>query len=444
MKTIAELNTAIAGTRGLPVDIVDFHKTQSLREGTVSSGGKALLTYFKPYLEQANWTDGNFGMTPAARKASKEAAQLAAAHAMLNRLRMGKKALAYEATTAGVDLPTFTRQLLITISRAYAQLFTLQLFGILPLTQPTGRLHFKDYQYDQNFNGTVANPTPTISQGDRIDDITKFNPDFYKIAEGQFANKVKIHYSNLDISVSDYRVIAEWTDQLADDAMAVYDTDAEQALMDQMAQEMARVVDRTMIAAVLNNVPSANTYTWTQQPNGSNGTINYSTADMANRREYDQTLVSDGIMTTLNKIRITRKYSQDDAYPNWAVCGTNFSLALMKAQSFRPVDKGIEMQVQTGALRDLGDLTTMGIRFMVDVMLDSNTCIFGRKPTAKNDPGIYWAPYVNLQPTRDLYDPETGTTTRGVRSRFAVAQPNTGVNPASSQLADIYGKLTIV
>ncbi|MDF2434836.1 MAG: Major capsid protein Gp23, partial [Mucilaginibacter sp.] len=290
---------------------------------------------------------------------------------------------------------------------------------------------------------SVANPTPTIAQGDRTDDATKFNLDFYAANEGSPANKIKFGYSNLDISVVNKRVIAEWTDELADDASSVYDDDAERALMDHMSQEMSRVVDRDLIGAVLANIPSANTYTWTQTPDGTAGSINYSTSSASDRRVYDETLFSDGIQTTINKIRITRKYN-NDGDPNWLICDPLFSLALMKSTAFKPVDNLREMQLLTGALRDFGTLTSNGIRVLVDPLMTAKTAVLGRKPTAKGDPAIYWAPYVNLQPTRDLYDPETGTTTKGVRNRYAIAKPNAGSNAASSQLAEVYGKLTIV
>jgi hypothetical protein len=224
---------------------------------------------------------------------------------------------------------------------------------------------------------------------------------------------------------------------------------------------MARTVDRSMVIATLNAIPSANIATWNAQPSSN---PNYAALDPAQQEKYDAQVYRIGINQTIQQIRTTCKYnSMGD--PDWAICGTNFAYAVNKVSMFRPFQRngGSEMDLQTGALRDIGEMQSTGVRYLVDVMLGVTAynagisgatlsggvysadgwCIFGRKPRQRNDWGIWWMPYITLQPTRDLYDPKTGTTVKGVRSRWAIAQPNIGANPASAQLGYPYGLLQV-
>jgi hypothetical protein len=446
---ITEVRQLVGRTEAVTPNIPDFEASggYGLAESDLSQRSKNLMTFFKPILENADWSGGE-GHDPVAAKRFETAKKLLASHAMLTRLQPGVRNLAREATTAGVDLPTFTRQLLLVITRAYAKLFTPELFGVIPLNGPTGRIHFKDYLYDSTYTGS----TPNVPQNGRTDDTTIFNPKYYAAPEGTQANRIAFKYTSMDVTTSDHRVIAEWTDRLAEDAMSVFDDDADSSHMNHMAQEMARVIDRDMATSLINAVPSYNQTDFTAAPLTN---PNYVALSPSEQKFYDEKLWGVGIQTVLNQILNARKWN-DDGTPDWAIVGTNFALALHKLTFFLPFDRSTqEMGFGTGALRDLGTIKASGLRFLVDPMLavtvqnatgdttGANHCYFGRRPRGKNDVGLYWLPYVAMRPTRDLYDPQTGTTTKGVWNSYAIAQPNTGLNPASSQLGDVYGRLRI-
>lgn len=444
--TEARLNPAI--NRCQVAEWSADNRSQAIIPEQLSLSSKTTLEFFKPILGAVSWECA--GMSPIFQKAHEHTAKLAACHAMAVRLigpaggDGGFNQLKREATTAGVDLPVFTRQLLLTITRAYAQLFTLQLFGVIPLQGPTGRMMFKDFQYDSAFTGSA----PYINPGDRDDVIASFNPNYGLTPEGVQANKRKLHMSNLDISTSDYREVGEWTDQAEDDAMALYGDSVRGDIMSHLAQEQSRTVDRNVLGAMINAVPAANQYTWTGSPTSNPA---YSTLSPSEKSAYDELIFKDGIQTTINKINITRKYN-NDGMPTWAVCGTTFALRLAKlsAAVFTSASaNNAELEGNRGALRDLGMMNSLGLRFLVDPMLGQSVsggadmCFFGRKPVQRGDVGIYWAPYISLQPTKDLFDPDTGKTAQGVRSRYGIVQPNTGTNAASSQLGEVYGQLTV-
>jgi hypothetical protein len=450
MRSVKEVQSFVQRTlRHMPGEIGDFERRQVIKPETMTRNARRLEAFFKPVLDMVQW-ENVAGMNPAYAKHYRETARVLASHALNNHIRAagGVRGLALEASIAGVDLPTFTRQLMLTVTRAYAQLFTLQLFGVIPLAGPTGRIVFKDYQYDDSFAGANG----TITAGDRVDVISEFDPNFYQINEGARANKLKVHWSSMDISSKDYRIATDWSDAMADDSRNVYGDDIEASMNGIMNQEMTRVVDRLMIASVQTNVPAANSVNFIAQPNGSNGP-DYSSLTPSEQKMWDERLWGDGILTVISKMRLTRK-ENNDGDPDWIVCGTNFALRLSKLSSFVALEKNItEVDLQRGALRDLGQLKSLNIRVLIDPMLTaaagdsaattSDIALFGRKPKARGDVGHYWAPYVALQPTRDFYDPVIGSTTKAVRSRFGLVQPNTGLEPNSSQLAEVYGKLVV-
>lgn len=432
---------------------ISDNQHNNLSIGNEGSGrASRLLEFFKPILEAVSWECGN--MDPRFAKMHERQAKLAACYAMATRIvgpqggsdgglaSLQREAkMVSEATTAAVDLPAYTRQLLITITRAYARLFALQLVGVIPLNGPTGRMVFRDWQYDSTYIGS----SPYINPGDRDDDLTKLNPAYGLAPEGVRANKRKVHLSNMDISTLEYRDAGEWTDAASEDYAANYEGSLQGDTMSHLEMEHSRMTDRNVIIAIANAVPSANKYTWNAQPTSN---PNYATQSPSEKTVYDELLFRDGINTTLQKIGIARK-GEPDGVPNWAICGPGFALRLNKLQGFRPSTVSLtEMSLQTGGLRDYGVMEPFGIRFIVDYMLPNtgslttDTCIFGRKPMGPAAPGVYLAPYVAMQPTRTLYDPETGKEVQAIRSRYGIVQPNTS-NPASSTLGDIYGQLTV-
>lgn len=365
--------------------------------------------------------------------------KLAAACAMHNALRTTTLA---EATLAGVSLPVFTRQKLLVIQRAYPNLMALQLFGFLPMQGPTARMFFKTYQYAS----ALTTSSPNIAAGDVTNDLTKVNKAYTQVNEGVNSRKVTFKYSSLDISTLDYRVTGEWSDQLVDDMMAVYDDDAVASHMDTCTWLMGLTVDRTMIDAMVAAVPTANKQTFTCKPTSN---PDYNSLTPSEQDHYDERLFKDGIVPLIEKIRTTNKFSPAGE-PNWALCDPQFAGRLRRIKGFtaRADLDPAELEMGQGAPRDIGVIGDFGVRVLVDPMLNiadqtTGKLYFGRRPIQKNDPALYLGMYVPAEMTRDVYNPSTGLTEKGVRSRFAVAAPNTGTNADSAELARCYGELTV-
>lgn len=415
----------------LPREVPDFqHIAPVATQRSLSVESRQLLAAYAPLLDTVDWQNEMAG-APEYRKVFELTAKLVTAQMLRNCSRIGRKAWTAEATLAGTDIPSYARQMLMTIVRAYPQLFAIQLFGVTPFTGPDGRIFFKDFKYNSAFAGSA----PNIADGDRTDDLTKFNKDFFKIGQGAQANKLKMSITSMTVGVDSYRVVGDWTYESEDDLEALYNSDVENSMIGHMAQMMSWVTDRTMVETAAAAVPAANKVTWDSADGGA-----YASYAPTEKAAYDQTLYSKGILSVISKIEQGRVYSLT---PNWAICGPKAAEKLQSVKSFVPTKVGpTALSLSTG-MKDIGELTGLGLRVLVDPQYTTNKILFGRRPTGEFDPAIHYCPYRPLRTTAVLEDPEFGTKIKGVYSRFGVADPDTGQNAASSQLADSYGELTL-
>lgn len=430
MINVTELN---AQARRLPLTMPEFTpnggRPVPSAEAELSAEAKSLLAAWKPLIEKADWA--NAAGTTAFRKQFELTTKLVLAQMLTNAARLPLSLWQKEATMAGTDLPSYARQIIGTILRAYPRLFALQLFGVVPFNGPDGRIFFRDVKYDTAYNTSA----PNIAQNDRTDDLTKFNKGYFKVGQGEQANKLKISISSMVVTVDSYRVVSDWYYEGEDDYAALYGGDLGGSLVGEMSSMLQWVTDRTMIDAALAAVPAGNTVTWTAQPTG------YDTLPPTEKRAYDESIWAEGIIKVISAITTRRAMT---TAPNWAIASPDAVEKLMKLTTFVPVGGMVDgVDLNQGPIRDVGVFRQVGIRVLVDPQMATGTILFGRRPTTEFDPALQFCPYRPLRVTGTLEQPGVGSYERGVYSRFGVAVPNTVANPASSQLADVYGKLVI-
>ena len=420
-------------SRALPIAVPDFqHIAPVVRAQTISIEARNLLEAYKPLLNTIDWESVMPG-TPEAKAHYKLTAQVVTAMMLRNMSRIAPKQWAAEATLAGTDIPSYARQQLFTLLRAYPQLFAIQLFAVTPLNGPDGRAFFKSFKYNKAYAATA----PNIADGDRTDDLTKFNKDFFKVAQGAQANKLKFSIDSVTVAVDSYRVVGDWTYEAEDDLSALYETDINSTLTGHMSEMMGWVTDRTLIAVAQGAVPAANKITW-----DSTNAAAYATYAPTEKQAYDQTLYNDGILPVINAIEAGRVYSLT---PNWMIAGPKAALKLQQVKGFTAAKNGLTgLTVSTG-MRDFGGFDALNLRVIIDPQYTTNKILFGRRPSTELDPAIHYLPYRALKTTSVLEDPEFGTMIKGVYTRFGVTDPVALAisNANASQLADVYGELTL-
>ena len=183
-------------------------------------------------------------------------------------------------------------------------------------------------------------------------------------------------------------------------------------------------------------MPAANKVTWDATAGG-----DYDGYVPSEKRAYDETLWSQGILKVITKLSQARDYNLQ---PNWIISGSAAAEKIQGLTGFKPVVLGPQdMDLSTGAQRDMGTMSSLGVRVLVDPQYATNKLLFGRRPTSNFDPCLHYCPYRPLRTTGTLETPNEGTLEKGVYSRFGVAMPDVATAPSCSQLADVYGELTM-
>lgn len=405
-------------------DIGDFYgRTQSPRLENITGGARRMLRSYGPILREHM----DLKQVPARHRLKVELAAACAVHRIMRTTTVG------EATLAKTSLTTWTTQKILSITRAYPTLFALRYFGFLPMSGPTARMFFKVRTYG---DAMLNNGTPTVAAGSAVDDFANFNKNYTLAPEGSIARRMSFYQKFLDISAKDHRVLGEWTEQLVEDYMNVHNGDAVAEHMDEAWFLLGWVIDRTVFDTASANVPAGNKVTHDANPAGYAGW----TPDQ--QAAYDQRLFSHGVVPVIEKIRARNKFGPDSA-PDFMVVGTDVARLLRRQKGFVASDRSArEIDIETGPIRDFGRFDSENLDVIVDPQYTANKAFFGRTPRRAGDPAIYLGMYVPAQLTKDLYDPNTGQTIQGVRSRFAVAAPDAS-EPESFELVRNYGELTV-
>lgn len=346
-----------------------------------------------------------------------------------------------EATLAGVALPVFTKQKIAMIMRAYPKLVAPQLVGFFPMQGPTALIGYTVAKYDDNYTAS----SPTIAQGDEINDPTKANKGFTTVAEGGQAKKVTRTIARQTITATTHRDIAEWSQDLVEDGQNEWDVDMPSQLILDAADVMGQSLEVEVIDACSTDAPVAAQTSFNMRPSAS---PDYSTLSPSEQREWRELLIKDGAVACINKINRANHFGEGS--PNWGLCSPNAGQALEGVRGFTAVQTAPdEYGIATGAVRYIGNLNSVagGVRLFVSEFYNrgettTGKILFGRKPDSILGPGIRVGMYVPLQLTNELYDPNTDLFVKGLRSRYAVARKDNSVAD-SAQLVRTYGELTI-
>jgi hypothetical protein len=402
---------------------------------TLSAEGKAMIATWKPLLEAAGISDGSMGIgSDPYRKAFAIQNELLVAQMLTNVSHIRNSTLQKEATlVSGSDVPSYARQMIAMILRAFPQMFATQLFAVTPFSGPDGRIYFRTSKYNSALAASGSNPA--VADGDGMHDLTKFNKLYAQRDELQAARKTKLSITSMTASVESYRVTSEWSYEAEDDFSALYGGDLGSALVQQNAMLLAWTTDRVLISAAGDTANT--TQEWEAEPTG------YAALAPSEKKAHQETLWTDGILPLITAMQLKRSFTTT---PTWCVCGATFSERLQKLTTFVPHVNaaGDAMTFSVGGLREVGTLRQLGIRVIVDPMMSADMALFGSKPMSSFDPAIHYCPYQPIRATGVLELPNTGQYEKGVYSRFAVVQKDTGSQADSEQLGDPYGILEVI
>ncbi|MCK9596361.1 hypothetical protein M0R19_04215 [Candidatus Pacearchaeota archaeon] len=231
--------------------------------------------------------------------------------------------------------------------------------------------------------------------------------------------EINIKVDSIPIVAQTRKLKAVWTPEAGQDLQAYHSTDAETELTSVLSEHIGMEIDGEILQDLVKGA-TARTYYWSRRPglfvNRETGAdITSATAPpdfTGNVSEWYQTLLE-----TINDVsaEIHRKTLRGGA--NFLVCGPETSAILEMVRGFStnvtaPDDeKGSAGSIKVGSISNKWDI-------YVSPYFYRNVILVGRKGSSFLESGYVYSPYVPLQTTPVIFDPENFTPRKGVMTRY--------------------------
>jgi len=224
--------------------------------------------------------------------------------------------------------------------------------------------------------------------------------------------EVSFDLEAVTVSVTERKLRAQWSPELAQDVSAFHNIDAEAELTALLSEQVAAEIDRE----ILRDLRKGAAWTLRWDYNGwkrvNNGSVNY------NQKDWNQTLI-----TAINQISAQIHKSTLRGGANWIVVSSEVSAVFDDLEYFHVSNAAPDQDQYNMGIERVG---TLSGRYQVyrDPYFPPNTILLGHKGSSLLDTGYVYAPYVPLQLTPTMYNPFNFTPIKGIMTRYAKKMVN--------------------
>ena len=266
-----------------------------------------------------------------------------------------------------------------------------------------------------------------LTSGTSLTGTTGTNPFrvFYKrYEELEFEDKigeVSFNLESVTVSVTERKLRAQWSPELAQDVAAFHNIDAEAELTALLSEQVAAEIDRE----ILRDLRKGAAWNLRWDYNGWKRLNNQATP--YTQKDWNQTLI-----TAINQISAQIHKSTLRGGANWIVVSSEISAIFDDLEYFHVSNAAPEQDQYNMGIERVG---TLSGRYQVyrDPYFPPNTVLIGHKGTSLLDTGYIYAPYVPLQLTPTMYNPFNFTPIKGIMTRYAKKMVNNR----------FYGRITV-
>jgi len=219
--------------------------------------------------------------------------------------------------------------------------------------------------------------------------------------------EVSFDLQSVTVSVTERKLRAQWSPEMAQDVAAFHNIDAEAELTALLSEQVAAEIDRE----ILRDLRKAASWNLRWDYNGwkrfSAGTTPYT------QKDWNQTLI-----TAINQISAQIHKSTLRGGANWIVVSSEVSAIFDDLEYFHVSNAAPEQDQYNMGIERVG---TLAGRYQVyrDPYFPANQVLLGHKGTSLLDTGYIYAPYVPLQLTPTMYNPFNFTPIKGIMTRYA-------------------------
>ena len=226
--------------------------------------------------------------------------------------------------------------------------------------------------------------------------------------------EVSFELDEVVVSVTERKLRATWSPELAQDVSAFHNIDAEAELTALLSEQVAAEIDREILRDL--RVGSAWQLRWDY--NGWKRANNGGGFNAYTQKEWNQTLI-----TKVNQISAQIHKSTLRGGANFIVVSSEVSAIFDDLEYFHVSNANPEQDQYNMGIEKIGSL---GGRYTVyrDPYAPANSIIIGHKGKSLLDTGYIYAPYVPLQLTPTLQNPFNFAPTKGIMTRYAKKMVN--------------------
>jgi hypothetical protein len=250
-----------------------------------------------------------------------------------------------------------------------------------------------------------------------------FNVAWRRYEELEFEDKigeVSFDLESVTVSVTERKLRAQWSPELAQDVAAFHNIDAEAELTALLSEQVAAEIDREILRDLRKG--AAWNLRWDY-----NGWRRIANTTSYTQKDWNQTLI-----TAINQLSAQIHKSTLRGGANWIVVSSEVSAIFDDLEYFHVSNASPEQDQYNMGIERVG---TLAGRYQVyrDPYFPSNQVLIGHKGTSLLDTGYIYAPYVPLQLTPTMYNPFNFTPIKGIMTRYAKKMVNNR----------FYGRITV-
>ena len=261
---------------------------------------------------------------------------------------------------------------------------------------------------------------PAKKQGASMDgylgiDMPENISDLFQVAWCQYDSleleteigEVSFKLDSVTVSVEERKLRATWSPELAQDVSAFHNIDAEAELTALLSEQIAAEIDREILRDLRKFAPWQSRW----DVNGWRRMAGFSTN--YTQKDWNQELV-----TKINQVSAQIHKSTLRGGANFIVVSSEVSAVFDNLEFFHVSDASAESDQYNMGIERVGSL---GGRYQVyrDPYSPAWSIIIGHKGKSLLDTGYIYAPYIPMQLTPTIYNPENFAPVKGILTRYA-------------------------
>jgi len=233
--------------------------------------------------------------------------------------------------------------------------------------------------------------------------------------------EVSFDLMSVTVSVTERKLRAQWSPEMAQDVAAFHNIDAEAELTALLSEQVAAEIDREILRDLRKGAA------WNLRWDYNGWKRLGGSAQPYTQKDWNQTLI-----TAINQISAQIHKSTLRGGANWIVVSSEISAIFDDLEYFHVSNAAPEQDQYNMGIERVG---TLAGRYQVyrDPYFPPNQVLMGHKGTSLLDTGYIYAPYVPLQLTPTMYNPFNFTPIKGIMTRYAKKMVNNR----------FYGRITV-